>query len=87
MRYEVRMLASARRALRKLDKGVQARLTKAIDKLAENPRPHGCSKIKGVKNTYRIRVGDYRVLYEIRDKVLVVLVVEIGHRRGVYRDM
>ncbi len=87
MSYEIRMLASARRALRKLDKGVQARLTKAIDKLAENPRPHGCSKIKVVKNTYRIRVGDYRILYEIRDKVLVVLVVEIGHRRGVCRDM
>jgi mRNA-degrading endonuclease RelE of RelBE toxin-antitoxin system len=47
MRYEVRMLASARRALRRLDKELQTRLTKAIDKLAGNPRPQGCSKIRG----------------------------------------
>ena len=53
--------------------------------LANDPRPPGCDKLAGVENLYRIRVGDYRVVYQIRDEMLLVLVVKIGHRREVYR--
>lgn len=61
------------------------RLVEAIDKLAENPRPRGCKKLAGRYDLYRIRVGRYRVVYAIRDEVLVVVIVAIGHRRDVYR--
>ena len=55
-----------------------------IDALKDNPRPFGSEKLSGVEETYRIRVGDYRILYEVHDDVLLVLVVEVGHRREVY---
>ena len=53
--------------------------------LANDPRPPGCDKIAGLEALYRIRVGQYRVVYQIQDHVLLVLVVKIGHRREVYR--
>jgi mRNA interferase RelE/StbE len=56
----------------------------AIGQLADNPRPVGCKKLKGM-SAWRIRVGDYRVVYEIHDDVLVVLVVRVAHRREVYK--
>ncbi|MGA0557011.1 type II toxin-antitoxin system RelE family toxin [Larkinella sp. VNQ87] len=55
----------------------------AIKALADNPRPFGCKKLKGRKG-YRIRVGDYRVVYEINDGILVVLIIDVGHRREIY---
>jgi mRNA interferase RelE/StbE len=56
-----------------------------IDSLAANPRPQGVEKMKGEKNLYRVRTGDYRILYTIEDRKLIVLVVKIGNRRDVYR--
>ena len=61
------------------------RLRTRIDSLADNPRPPDTKKLSGAEELYRIRVGDYRVLYAIQDKVLLVLVVKVGHRREVYR--
>jgi len=61
------------------------RLRDAIDALADNPHPAGSLKLQGADDLYRIRIGDYRVIYQIQDEVLIVLVVEIGHRRDVYR--
>lgn len=61
------------------------RVLKAIQKLALNPRPVGCKKLKSKDDLYRIRVGDYRVIYEIHDNVLIVIVVKVGHRQSVYR--
>jgi len=63
------------------------RLRKAIWALANNPRPPGCKKLKGRADRYRIRVGAYRVAYEIQNEVLVVLVLKVGHRGGFYRGM
>jgi len=60
-------------------------VTDAIRSLQAHPRPAGCKKLAGNADYYRIRVGDYRVLYEIRDRVLLVLVIKVGHRREVYR--
>jgi len=56
-----------------------------MEALTRNPRPHGVKKLSGEQNLYRIRAGDYRIIYQIRDKELVVLVLKLGHRRDVYR--
>jgi mRNA interferase RelE/StbE len=61
------------------------RLAAKLEALAENPRPAGVTKLQGEANAWRIRVGDYRVLYTIEDRRPVVLVIKIGHRRDVYR--
>jgi len=84
-RYSVLLSPSAERDLGALDKPGQRRVVARIEALAENPRPAGVTKLRGVANAWRIRVGDYRVLYTIEDGRLVVLVVKIGHRREVYR--
>ena len=66
----------------------QQRIRAAIDLLAENPRPPSCVALQGEVGVYRVRVGDYRIVYEVLDQVLVVQVVQVvrvGHRRGVYR--
>ena len=79
------MRPAALRDLRKLEPAIRGRVGVAIDQLAQNPRPVGVEKLQGQENRYRVRVGEYRVLYEIEDRVLLVLVIRIGHRRDVYR--
>ena len=83
--YRVQFKPSAGRQLDELDGGVRSRVDRKIDELAENPRPVGAKKLKGSSELWRIRAGDYRVVYSIHDDVLVVLVVKIGHRRDIYR--
>jgi mRNA interferase RelE/StbE len=61
------------------------RIWDKIRNLASNPRPHGSKKLKGPSERYRVRQGDYRILYEIRDEVLIVTVVQVGNRKDVYR--
>ena len=85
MTYEIELASAARRQLRRLPPAVQARLRPRIDALADEPRPPGSEKLTAEQDRYRIRVGDYRIIYEIHDRVLLVLVVEVGHRREVYR--
>lgn len=63
----------------------RTRIIERIRKLAENPRPQGSKKLKGPFERYRLRQGDYRILYEIRDEILIVTVVYVGHRKDVYR--
>jgi mRNA interferase RelE/StbE len=87
MSYKIEFSAAAARALRKLTPDAQRRIAPAIDALADDPRHQGVKRLVGGWNEYRIRVGDYRVLYEIEDQTLVVLVVYIGHRREVYRRL
>lgn len=70
--------------MRKLDRQIQRRIAPVINALSHNPRPTNSRKLVG-KESYRIRVGDYRILYDIEDDVLVILVVKIAHRREVYR--
>lgn len=80
------MARSAQRALRRLPSEIQNRLVVKIDELATEPRPPSATNVVGAADTYRIRVGDYRVVYEVQDTVLVVLVIRVGHRRDVYRN-
>lgn len=85
MPYTVIIKRSALRAISMVPASDALRIERAIEALAENPRPHGVKKLQGPQGLYRIRVGDYRVIYEIADRVLIVTVVRVGHRREVYR--
>lgn len=67
------------------DRKLYRRLREALDALATEPRPHGCAKLSGTKDIYRVRVGDHRMVYQIVDDRLLVLVIDIGHRRDIYR--
>lgn len=87
MAYEVRLKPSAERALRKLPRESQRRVASRLDGLDGDPRPAGCEKLAGDDRLYRVRVGDYRIVYQISNDVLVVLVVAIGHRSDVYRRL
>lgn len=84
-RFEVRLARRALRSLADLQRRDQQRIRAAIDLLADNPRPPNCVALQGEAGVYRARVGDYRIGYEVFDRVLVVQVVRIGHRRAVYR--
>ena len=84
MTYSVTILRSAQKQLAKLDSQTRNRIASAIYALADNPRPSGCKKLTG-RPAWRIRIGTYRVIYEIQDNELIVLVVTIAHRREVYR--
>jgi mRNA interferase RelE/StbE len=85
MGYHIEFAPAAVRQLKKLTDSVQKRLIDRIEKLAANPRPGNVKKLANEENLYRLPVGDYRVIYQIQDKVLIVLVVKIGHRRNIYR--
>jgi mRNA interferase RelE/StbE len=82
--YEITYLPKAEKAVARLPKRIQSRVLEQIAKLAENPRPVGSIKLKD-SELYRIRVGDYRVLYTIDDGELIVLVVDVANRKDVYR--
>ena len=83
--YRVLLERSAERDLGRLSSEVHDRVIVAIQGLANNPRPPGCRKLVGSKNDWRIRVGDYRVIYEIADAIRVVRINRVRHRREVYR--
>lgn len=85
MAYTVEFGATADREFRKFSHDLQLRLRTRIDALETNPRPSGAKKLAGREYLWRIRVGDYRVVYEIHDRILVVLIVRIAHRREAYR--
>jgi mRNA interferase RelE/StbE len=82
--YSVLIKASAAKELESVPTKDRRRLANKIKALGSNARPPGCEKLSGLER-YRVRQGDYRVLYEIQDDVLVVLVVKVGHRKDVYR--
>ena len=82
--YELRFKKSVAEDLRAFPKQHVAKIMERIRALADEPRPRGCEKLSGLER-YRVRQGAYRIIYEIQDRQLVVLIVEIGHRRDVYR--
>ena len=84
MIYRVKVAAAAVRQLRKLDRPAQRRVQAAIELLSAEPRPGGAKKLVGGNGEWRVRTGDYRIVYEIHDDVLLVLVVAVGHRREIY---
>jgi mRNA interferase RelE/StbE len=82
--YRIEVAPAALRQLRKLDRAAQRRVQAAIELLAAEPRPSGAKKLVGGGGEWRVRTGDYRVVYEIHDNVLLILVVAVGHRRDIY---
>ena len=85
MKYTILIERYAQKQLMKLSKEEIPSLKEAIASLADNPRPFGCKKLKG-EPAWRIRVGNYRVIYEIDDDLVIVTVVAAGHRKNVYRQ-
>jgi mRNA interferase RelE/StbE len=83
--YLVEVRPAARKALESITTRDRDRISRAVESLAENPHPHGSKKLRGGEGFWRIRVGDYRVIYTVIQDRLVVVVVTIGHRREVYR--
>lgn len=84
--YRIVLARSAGRELEKLPAGVVERIFPKIEALAAQPRPPGCKKLKGGRGLWRIRVGDYRVIYSVEDGPRVVDIVTVRHRGEAYRD-
>ena len=81
--YKIEIKKSATKEIEKLPKNVLKRVIEKIQSLGTEPRPHGCKKLTADEK-YRVRVGNYRILYRIEDEVLVVIVVKVGHRKEIY---
>ena len=84
-KYDLLISQSAEKTLKKLPSKEATKVAIAIKKLAIDPRPQGCRKLYDEADTYRVRVGVYRIIYEVKDRLLRILVLKIGHRKDVYR--
>ena len=85
--YQVELAGGAEKFIRKQDAALQIKLVAVLRKLAENPRPPKSKKLKGLDELYRVRVGNYRIVYTIEDKKLIILVVRIAHRKDAYKRL
>jgi mRNA interferase RelE/StbE len=85
--YRIEIKRSAAKALKKIPKANRKRIVDKIDSLAESPPNPDTTKMKGNNPFHKVRVGDYRIVYEIQEDVLVILVVKIGHRKNIYRNL
>ncbi len=86
MNYTIEISSLATRQIKKLPSETQIQVLATLAALTQKPRPDGVTKMKGEDNTYRLRVKNYRIVYEILDEQLIVLIVKVGHRREVYRN-
>lgn len=86
-RFTVTVAPAAERQLTALDPPIRSRIVRALLALETEPRPSGCAKLQGAVDLYRIKVGEYRVIYQVQDRELVVLVVKLGHRKDIYRRL
>jgi mRNA interferase RelE/StbE len=82
--YTVTLSPAADKIVARLPQAIRRRIAERLKPLADNPRPHGSMKLKG-EDAYRIRVGDYRIIYTVKDNLLLVLVVDVGHRSNTTR--
>ncbi len=87
MKYRIEVKKSAAKALKKIPKPDQKRISARIDNLAEDLPNPDTTKMKGNNPFHKIRVGNYRIIYEIQDDVLLILIIKIGHRKDVYRSL
>jgi mRNA interferase RelE/StbE len=85
--FRIEVSATAEKQIRKLRREDQLRVLRAIQPLATEPTPPGSRKIRGYDDVYRIRVGNYRVLYHVAGRRLLIIILKIGHRREIYRSL
>lgn len=85
MKYKIEFTRAADKQLEDISKAEVLKLSKRIEKLASNPFPQGYEKLKGFDEIYRVRQGDYRILYSVFEERLIILILKIGHRKEVYR--
>ena len=83
--YSVEVTSTAERQIRRLARADQIRVVRAIQALGSDPRPPGCRKMAGLDDVFRVRIGRYRVIYSVADRVLTVIVLKVGDRKDVYR--
>jgi mRNA interferase RelE/StbE len=85
MLYEVQLKPNAQKFLRKLDSKTFNRILLSINNLKDNPYPYGYKKLVGLENTYRIRIGDFRIIYSVESQRLIIMIITIAHRKDVYK--
>lgn len=85
--YQIKVAEDAAKFIRKQDKHIQRQIINNIRALAQTPRPQGFKKLQGYKDLYRISSGNYRIVYTIREKTLLVFIVRIAHRKDIYRHL
>ena len=85
--YQVKVAEDAAKFIRKQDKHIQSQIINNIRSLAENPHPPGSKKLHGFEDLFRIASGNYRIVYTIKEKILVVFVVRVAHRKDIYRNL
>jgi len=83
--YRIEIKKSAEKEINTLPLDIVERVLQLLDQLSIDPRPSSVKKLRGQKNMYRMRIGDYRVIYNIEDKILHILVLKAGHRKDVYK--
>ena len=87
MKYKVEFKKSAEKAFKLISKSDQKRIARKIDSLAESLPDPNTTKLKGNNPFHKVRIGDYRIIYEIQEDVLLILIVKIGHRKDIYRNL
>lgn len=85
MRYRIEFSPRAEVQFKQFPKELQIRLKHRIDTLSENPFPRGVKKLSAEENIYRLRIGDYRIIYQVQGNALLILILKLGHRKDVYR--
>ena len=85
MTYQVEFTKKAAKQFEALPAEVKSRLQLKLEMLASNPRPSGVVKLEDTDNQYRLRIGSYRIVYEVEDEILLILIIRVGHRRDVYK--
>ena len=86
-KYKIEISSTAEKALKKVPKKDLVKIVESIQVLSVTPYPDGCRKLAGEESTYRIRQGNYRIIYEVEGKKLIVLILKIGHRKDIYRNL
>ena len=85
--YKIEWKHSARKELKRLEKKIIPRIIEAVEALSKNPYPPGFRKITGAEHTYRIRIGEYRIVYSVESKRLIIEIIRVGHRKNVYKKL
>ena len=87
MSFRLEYKTGVKKELRKLSQIDRVTIIRKIELLSDKPKPEGSAKLKGSRNLFRIRHGDYRVIYQIHDDVLLIIIIRIGHRREIYKNL